>query len=95
MSEPQTADRVHLDAAVLTRVVDLASLTGERLYKIVLARFARNKDATAITLFTFAICAMLGRAIQAFPDTDSITGQINALWRVLGVPFRVRIDRVQ
>jgi hypothetical protein len=94
VTEPQT-DRVHFDAALLTRLCDLASEVGQKLYEIVRRKFARNQDEAATTLFTFAISAILGRALLAFPDVDSITGQINALWRILGVPFRITIDRVQ
>jgi hypothetical protein len=96
MTEPLPADGfVHLDAELLKRLVALTGDVGEKFYAVVRRKLAHNQDAPAVTLFAFAASAMLGRMLLAFPEIDSITGQINAFWRVIGLPFRIEITRVQ
>lgn len=95
MTTPQIADHVRLDAGLLKRLLDLASDVGENLYKVVRRTLARGKDEAAVTLFVLAINAMFGRMLMAFPDIEGVAPQINALWRILGIPFRIEITRVQ
>ena len=38
---------------------------------------------------------MFGRMLIGFPNVEDVAPQINALWRVLGIPFRIEISRVQ
>jgi hypothetical protein len=65
------------------------------LYEIIRRKFARNRDEAAITLYTFSIAMMLGFALRAMPDLDNIADEVNVLWRILGLPFRVSIQRVE
>ena len=97
MPEPvAAADReVRLDAALLKRLSVLSSDVSSKLYAFIHRKFARNKDEAAVTLYTFSIAMMLGFALRAMPDLDHIADEINVLWRILGLPFRVSFERVE